>query len=370
MNPVLFSEFRLRELTLPNRVVVSPMAQYSAVHGNATDWHMIHYGGLSMSGAGLLIFEATSVHATAGTSDADLGLYSDDNEEAIKRVVDACRKYGGAKLGLQLQHAGRKGSVAAPWLGRRRLELDQGGWIPVSADAIPYPGRVVPHALTEAEITREIDAFAMAAERAARVGFDLLEIHAAHGYLLHNFLSPLTNQRKDRYGGSSQNRTRIVLDLFKAVRKVWPEDKPIGVRLSATDWVDGGWSVQDSAELARRLKELGCDFISVSSGGSVPEQNIRQYAGYQVPFAREIKEYADIPTIAVGLIRDAQQAESIVRNSDSDLVALAREMLYDPRWPWHAAAELKATTFFPPQYARANPLQDREEFMRAMEIRQ
>lgn len=258
----LFTPFQLRGLELANRIVVSPMAQYSAEEGCAVPWHLMHLGTMAVSGAGLLILEATSVARDARLSRHDLGLWSDANEEALKPVVAFCRKHGHAKLGIQLQHAGRKGSVTVAWEGQREIPLEKGGWVMQGADTIPYPNRTAPMRLDRTQIAATIEDFARAAQRADRLGFDLVELHGAHGYLLHNFLSPLSNRRDDEYGGSPENRMRFVLEVFEAVRAAWPDDKPVGMRLSATDWLEGGWALEDTVALARRLKGLGCDYIT------------------------------------------------------------------------------------------------------------
>jgi 2,4-dienoyl-CoA reductase-like NADH-dependent reductase (Old Yellow Enzyme family) len=365
MPSTLFSPYRLRGLDLANRIVVSPMAQYSAHDGCATQWHSMHLGSLAMSGAGLLIIEATSVQRDGRLSLGDLGLYNDANEAALAPIIAFCREQGGARIGIQLQHAGRKGSVTLAWEGQRPIPVSAGGWPTRSADTIPYPGRFpFPSKLDKAEIEALLTDYAAAAQRADRLGIDLIEIHAAHGYLLHNFLSPLSNQRDDEYGGDLERRMRFVAEVFESIRAVWPMHKPIGVRISATDWVEGGWTLEDSVALAKRLKELGCDYITASSGGTVPEQNIEIKPGYQVPFAERIRRETGISTIAVGLITRAEQAEEIVSSGKADLVALGRGMLYDPRWPWHAAAELGEKVFYPPQYARSHPSMRRGDFLK------
>lgn len=351
----LLSPFRLRGVELANRIVVSPMAQYSAEEGCATAWHLMHLGNLSISGAGLLIIEATSVERDGRLSPGDLGLWCEENETALEPVLAFCRKHGAARIGLQLQHAGRKASATRSWEGQREIPLDQGGWPIRGADAIPYPGRSVPTALDEGMLHSLLQSYTAATRRADRLGIDLIEIHSAHGYLLHSFLSPLSNQRQDGYGGDRERRMRFVLEVFTAVREAWPEHKPVGVRISATDWVDGGWSLDDSVVLATRLKALGCDYITASSGGSVPEQKIIVQPGYQVPFAERIRREAEIPTIAVGLITEPRQAEDILASGHADLIAIGRGMLYNPRWPWHAAAELGEEAFYPPQHQRAHP---------------
>jgi 2,4-dienoyl-CoA reductase-like NADH-dependent reductase (Old Yellow Enzyme family) len=364
MSSSLFSPFRLRGLELPNRIVISPMAQYSAEEGLATEWHKVHLGHLSLSGAGLLIMEATSVTRGARLSPGDLGLWSDAHAERLAPIIEFCRKHGGARLGIQLQHAGRKGSVTVAWEHQREIPIDAGGWEIRGADAIAYPGRSTPVPFTLDEIAELIAEFASAARRADALGLDVVEIHAAHGYLLHNFLSPLSNQRKDKYGGSLENRMRFVLEVFDAVRSVFPQHKPIGVRISATDWAPGGWDIEDSIALATELKARGCDYVTASSGGSVPEQHIPIGPGYQVPFAERIRREVDIATMAVGLITEPRQAETIIGEGQADLVALGRGMLYNPRWPWHAAAELGAEVAFPVQYQRSHPSMRKGNFLR------
>jgi 2,4-dienoyl-CoA reductase-like NADH-dependent reductase (Old Yellow Enzyme family) len=362
----LFSKFKMRGLELSNRIVVSPMGQYSGDEQcSATDWHLMHLGHLSMSGAGLLITEATAVAESARLSKSDLGLYSDANEAALARVVAFCRQKGGAKLGIQLQHGGRKGSITTAWEGQKPIPLDQGGWIPHSASDVPYPGRTAPHALDEQGIKDALKAFADAARRAVRIGFDLVEIHGAHGYLIHNFLSPFSNTRTDRYGGSLEGRMRFALEVFEAVREVVPEDKPVGIRISCTDWADGGWDLDDSVALARELKKRGCDYLTASSGGSVPEQTLKIGPGYQVPFAERIRAETGLATMAVGLITEPRQADAIIASGQADLVALGRGMLFNPRWPWHAAMELGEKVFYPPQYERSHPSMRTGDFLKA-----
>ena len=369
MTSNLFSPFRMRGLELANRIVVSPMAQYSAEEGCATHWHLVHLGTMAVSGAGLLMLEATSVSRAARLSPGDLGLWSDSNEAALAPVVEFCRRHGAAKLGIQFQHAGRKGSVTPAWEGQQEIPPEGGGWPMTGADAIAYPGRSTPARMSREQIGATIADFVAAARRADRLGFDLVELHGAHGYLLHNFLSPLSNRRDDEYGGSPENRMRFVLDLFRAVRAAWPAEKPLGIRLSATDWADGGVTLDDTVELARRLKELGCDYITASGGGTVPHQKIPVAPGYQVPFAERIRGEAGIPTVAVGLITEARQAEEIVAAGRADLVALGRAMLFDPRWPWHAAIELGEEPVFPPQYERAHPAMRGGDFLRPRQQR-
>jgi 2,4-dienoyl-CoA reductase-like NADH-dependent reductase (Old Yellow Enzyme family) len=364
MSHDLFSNFKMRGLALVNRIVVSPMGQYSADNGSATDWHIMHLGHLSLSGAGLLITEATAVEEPGRLSKTDLGLYTDDNEEALARVVAFCRKHGGAKLGSQLYHSGRKGSISTAWEGQKAISPEAGGWTPFSPSDVPYPGRNPPQPLDKAGVKRAIKAFADAAARADRIGFDMIEIHGAHGYLIHNFLSPFANRRTDEYGGSLQGRMRFAIEVFDAVRAVVPERKPIGMRISATDWADGGWTLDDSVVLATELRKHGCDYITASSGGSVPEQTLKVGPGYQVPFAERIRREAGISTIAVGLITEPQQAEDIIASGQADLVALGRGMLFNPRWPWHAAMQFGEQVYYPPQYERSHPKMRAGDFLK------
>ena len=359
----LFTPIPLRGLTLDNRVVVSPMCQYSAVDGNATDWHLMHLGQLSVSGSGLLIVEATAVEARGRITPRCLGLYSDENEAAVARVVGFCREHGNAKLGIQLAHAGRKASSHTPADGRHPLAEGEGAWETVAPSPIPSSSRrAAPRMLDDAGLMGTIDAFVHAARRAERLGFDLIELHMAHGYLLHEFLSPLSNQRDDAYGGSIENRMRFPLQVFDAVREVWPGDKPLGVRISASDWVDGGWDIVDSVTLAEALKVHGCDYVCASSGGVSGEQQITLGPGYQVPFADAIKRRTGIPTMAVGMILEPQHAEALIADGQADMIALARGMLYNPRWAWHAAEVLGASAAYPVQYERSRPAEWPEAF--------
>jgi len=363
MTSQLFSYFRLRSLVLENRIVVSPMCQYSAENGSATDWHLMHLGSLAQSGAGLLFVEATAVAAEGRITQDCLGLYSDDNESAMRRVLDAVRRYSGIPMGIQLAHAGRKGSSLPPWAGGHLQTLEQGGWQPVAPSAVPMlPDEPAPAALDGAGIERIRRAFVTSARRAARLGFDALELHCAHGYLMHEFLSPLSNRRDDRYGGALENRLRLPLEIFDAVREVWPAERPLGVRVSATDWIEGGWDLEQTVVLARALKERGCDWVDASSGGLSPQQKIALAPGYQVPFARRIRADAGVATVAVGLITDPRHAEQIVADGDADLVSLARGMLWDPRWAWHAAAVLGGQVRAPKQYWRAPPREAKDVF--------
>ncbi|HQR21245.1 MAG TPA: NADH:flavin oxidoreductase/NADH oxidase [Burkholderiaceae bacterium] len=358
----LFTPLALRALELPNRIVVSPMCQYSARDGSAGNWHHAHLGSLALSGAGLLCIEATAVAPEGRITPGDLGLYSDANEAALGAVLQMVRAVAPIRVAIQLAHAGRKGSSREPWNGGRLMPPADGGWIPEAPSALAHAsGEAAPRALDERDLVRLRTAFAEAARRAARLGLDAIELHAAHGYLLHEFLSPVANQRGDRYGGSTANRMRFPLEVFDAVRAAFPADRPVGVRISATDWLEGAspprdsWTLEQSLELARELKARGCDWIDVSSGGVSPQQQIRPAPGYQVPFAEIIRNETGLATMAVGLITEPRQAEAIVAEGRADLVALARAMLFDPRWPWRAAAELGGTVPGPRQYWRALP---------------
>ncbi|MDH3063930.1 NADH:flavin oxidoreductase/NADH oxidase [Achromobacter insolitus] len=353
---LLFSPTSIGKLELANRIVIAPMCEYSAEDGLATDWHMIHLGHLALSGAALLFVEATAVEPEGRITPGDLGLWSDDTEAAIGRVVAAVRRYSPIKLGIQLGHAGRKASSEAPWNGGQLIPPSAGGWQGWAPSAVPHkPSEPAPHALDGAGLARIRDAFVASARRAVRLGFDAIELHAAHGYLLHQFLSPLSNRRDDAYGGSLENRMRFPLEVFQALREATPSSLALGVRVSATDWVEGGWDLEQTLVLAQALKERGCEFIDVSSGGVSSQQKIPVGPNYQVPFADEIKRKVGMPTITVGLITEAQQAEDILAKGQADLVALARGMLYDPRWPWHAAAQLGGQVSAPRQYWRSQP---------------
>jgi len=348
----LFQPLTLRGLTLANRIIVSPMCEYYSDDGFATDWHVVHLGSRAVGGAGLVMTEATAVTPEGRISPQDLGIWRDDHVETLSRVTHFIRSQKRAS-GIQLAHAGRKGSTRRPWDGQGAVE---GGWQPVAptpaAFAAGYP---VPRALDTQGLTDVVDAFGAAARRARAANFDVVEVHAAHGYLLHEFLSPLSNTRDDGYGGSFDNRTRLCLEVVDAVRAVWPERLPVFVRLSATDWVEGGWDIEQSIELARRLEARGVDLIDCSSGGNVATARIPIGPGYQVPFAERIRREAMIPTGAVGLITDDVQANTIVVDGQADCVLLAREMLRDPYWPLRAARELGVPIDWPAQYLRAAP---------------
>lgn len=354
----LFSPLRIGPLTLPNRIVVPPMCQYSSQDGRASSWHHAHWPQLALSGAGLVIIEATAVEPAGRISWADLGLWDDATEQAFGAALAAARQWSPAAIGVQLAHAGRKASSHRPWEHEGRpLDPDDGrAWQTVSACAQGYrPSDPTPQALDEAGIGRVVEAFVDSARRAVRVGVDLIELHAAHGYLLHQFLSPLSNRREDGYGGTLDGRMRLALRVFDAVREAVPAGVALGVRISATDWVPGGWDLPQSLVLARALQARGCDFIHVSSGGLDARQKIVLQPGYQVPFADAIRREVDMPVIAVGLITEPAQAEAILAAGQADAIAVGRGLLFDPRWPWHAAAALGASLETAPQYLRAAP---------------
>lgn len=350
----LFTPLQLRELTLPNRIQVSPMCQYSAIDGSLTDWHLMHYGSLALSGAGLLVLEATHVTRDGRITHGCSGLYSDDNEAALARVLRFCRAHSGIAIGIQLAHAGRKASSQRPWEGRGTLGAGDDPWPVVAPSALAFaPGWPLPHALGRDALRTIRDRFVQATVRAARLGLDLIEVHAAHGYLLSTFLSPLSNRREDEYGGSLDNRMRFLLETFTAMRAVWPAARPMGVRLHGTDWLAGGWTVEDAVACARALQRLGCDYVTVSSGGVAASAQIPVGPGYQVPLAEAVRRETGLPTCAVGLITEPAQAEAIVAEGRADQVALARALLFNPHWPWAAAAALGAQVAVPPQYERA-----------------
>lgn len=355
MTAALFTPYVLSGLPLPNRVVVSPMCQYMAQEGVPGDWHLVHLGQFAQASPGLIMVEATGVVPEGRITPRCTGLYSDESERAFARIVSAMRALGGSRVGIQLSHAGRKASTLAPWDGGGEVPGAE-AWQTVAPSAIPYlPGWRAPRAMTLDDIEALKASFADAARRAARCGFDLVELHAAHGYLLHQFLSPLTNRRADRYGGPLENRMRLTLEVFAAVRAAVGEAMPVIVRISATDWVEDGWDLASSVVLARELKALGCEMIDVSSGGLDQSQKIVAGPGYQAAFSGTIRCEAAIATMAVGQITQAIQAETILRSQQADLVALARGMLWNPRWTWHAAAELGEEMELPAPYARANP---------------
>lgn len=350
---LLFEPIQVRSITFRNRIVVSPMCQYSAEEGFANDWHLVHLGSRAVGGAALVIVEATAISPEGRISPGDLGIWLDDHIPALSRIAAFIHEQGSV-AGIQIAHAGRKASHAAPWTNGSFLSEEEGGWKTVAPSALPFAaGDSLPHALTPEGIENVIIDFHAAAKRALEAGFKVLEIHAAHGYLLHEFLSPLSNFRTDEYGGSFENRIRLLVEVTEAVRRVWPEELPLFVRISASDWVEGGWTPDDSAQLAAVLKEKSVDVIDCSSGGNVPNAQIPAGPNYQVPFAEKIKKGAAIMTGAVGIITDARQAEDILQKGQADFVLLAREMLRDPYFPMHAAQQLGVEIKWPLQYERA-----------------
>lgn len=353
----LFQPITLGSLTLSNRIVIAPMCQYSAEEGRMTDWHAIHLGQLAQSGAGVLTIEATAVTPEGRISYGDVGLWNDDTEAAMAHVLETVRRWSDMPIAIQLAHAGRKASTDKPWDGGGQIAPDAlNGWQTLSASAIPFDAHEnPPEALDAQGLARIRDAFADAARRSARLGLDAIQIHAAHGYLLHQFLSPLSNRRTDEYGGSLENRMRFPLEVFDAVRAAFPADRPVTVRVSGTDWVEGGWDAAQTVAFSKALEARGAAAIHVSSGGLAAEQKIPVGPNYQVPLARAVKEAVSIPVIAVGLITEPEQAEAIIATGEADMIALARTVLYDPRWPWHAAAALGAQVTAAPQYLRSQP---------------
>ena len=354
MTATLFTPFAVRSVTLRNRILVSPMCQYSSTDGFATDWHLVHLGSRAVGGAAAVMVEATAVSPEGRISPHDLGIWKDAHIEALRRVTRFIAEQGSVP-GIQLAHAGRKASVDAPWRGGRTLDASEGGWRPLYApSAEAFSSRTpVPVEMSTGDIERIIGDFAHAAARALSAGFQVIELHAAHGYLLHEFLSPLSNRRTDTYGGSFENRIRFTLETIDAVRQVWPDDLPLFVRLSSTDWTDGGWDIAQSTELSRILHGRGVDLVDASSGGNVAGAKIPVGPGYQVAFAEAIRRNAGIPTGAVGLITDPHQADEIIRRGKADVVILARELLRDPNWPLRAARELGVKVKWPEQYQRA-----------------
>jgi 2,4-dienoyl-CoA reductase-like NADH-dependent reductase (Old Yellow Enzyme family) len=360
----LFTPFTVGGLALRNRIVIAPMCQYSADDGRATDWHLIHLGHLALSGAALLTIEATAVLPEGRISPRDLGLWSDDTEAALGRTLESVRRWSDMPIAIQLAHAGRKASTRVPWEGGGQIPPDApGGWQTVAPSALSFAdGQHPPQALDSRGLGRVRDGFAAAAGRAARLGLDAVQIHAAHGYLLHEFLSPLSNRRTDAYGGPLENRMRFPLEVFDAVRAAFPPDRPVTVRVSGTDWAPGGWDIEQTVAFARALEARGCAGIHVSSGGLTPAQTVPIGPSYQVPLARAVKAATSMPVVAVGLINDFDQAEAIVGTGDADLIAIARAILYDPRWPWHAAAHLGGRVRAPHQYLRSQPSRHRDLF--------
>jgi 2,4-dienoyl-CoA reductase-like NADH-dependent reductase (Old Yellow Enzyme family) len=353
----LFNSFQVGGLTLSNRIVIAPMCQYSAVDDSMTDWHLIHLGHLALSGAGLLTIEATAVVPEGRITYADVGLWSDGNEAAIARTLESIRRYSDIPIAIQLSHAGRKASTEVPWQGGAQLPPSgPNGWQTLAPSPIPFaPGQNAPTTLDRDGLKRVRDAFVAAAKRAQRIGLQAVQLHGAHGYLLHQFLSPLSNHRDDEYGGGLEGRMRFPLEVFEAVRAALPSKFPVTMRASGTDWAPGGWDLEQTIAFARELEARGCDGMHISSGGLTPAQKIPVGPSYQVPLARGVKAAVRMPVIAVGLITDYEQAEAIISTGDADLVALARGVLYDPRWPWHAAAHFGARVKAPPQYLRCQP---------------
>ncbi|MFK3974933.1 NADH:flavin oxidoreductase/NADH oxidase [Shewanella vesiculosa] len=353
----LFESLKMGQLTLENRVIIAPMCQYSADEGAATDWHTLHWGRFALSGAGLFILEATAVNPTGRITYADLGLWDDRTEQALAKSLAVARRYSTMPIAIQLSHAGRKASTQKPWDGGNIIAADQtNGWRPVAPSPIPFTlDGPRPEAASIIDIGHIVADFAAAAKRAERLGIDAIEVHAAHGYLIHQFLSPLSNQRDDQYGGSIENRMRLLLEIIDAIRAAVSDKITLGVRISATDWVDGGWDLEQSIILAKALTVKGCQFIHVSTAGLSPQQQIPVAPEFQVPFADAIKHAVDIPVIAVGLIDKPKAADEIIATGKADAVALARGILYNPHWVWHAAAELEAQVTAPPQYLRSSP---------------
>ena len=356
MTAPLFSPFRLRSVEFPNRIGVSPMCQYSSQDGFAGEWHLVHLGSRAQGGAGLVIVEATAVLPEGRISPSDLGIWKDDHIPSLRRIVEFVHSQG-SRIGLQLAHAGRKASTASPFARQGLVLPADGGWQPVAPSAIAFApdDYAVPAALDGPGVTAVVEAFRSAARRALEAGFDFVEVHAAHGYLLHEFLSPLANHRSDAYGGSFHNRIRLLLEVVEAARQVWPERLPLFVRISATDWAEGGWTADESVELAPHLRDHGVDLVDCSSGGLVPHQKIPVAPGYQVGFASRIRRETGIPTAAVGLLTDPIQANTIVGSGEADLVLLARAELRDPYWTLHAALALGESVSWPRQYLRAAP---------------
>jgi len=356
MSSQLFTPLQIGNRQLANRITIAPMCQYSAVEGSMSDWHLMHLGSLAISGASMLVIEMTGVTPEAHITPYCVGLYSDTNEAAMKRVVDYVRGISPILLGVQLAHAGRKGSSQRPWQGHGPLQANEGAWQTQAPSAVPLAaGWPVPHAMGKADMQQLTQAFVQAAQRAARVGLDFIEMHSTHGYLLSEFLSPLSNRRTDEYGGSLENRMRFPLEVFRAIRTAFPADRAVGAKISGSDFVDGGFSPDDAVVYARALKAAGCAYVTVSGGGVVLDAKIPVGPGYQVPFAERVKKETGITTGAVGMITDPQQAEAIIAGGQADFISLARVMLFNPRWPQHAAVALGVEVPYPPQYERAAP---------------
>jgi 2,4-dienoyl-CoA reductase-like NADH-dependent reductase (Old Yellow Enzyme family) len=352
-HPNLFTPIQLGGITLPNRIVVSPMCQYQANDGCMSDWHLIHLGQLSYSGAGLVMIEATGVTREGRITHGCTGLYSEPNEAAMKRVIDACRRLREAPIGIQIGHAGRKASVHVPWAGGKPLGAGESPWQTVAPSAIPFAdGWHTPHELSAAEIQGLVEAFVAASLRAKRIGFDLVELHSAHGYLLHAFQSPISNKRTDAYG---KDRLKFPLEVAAAVREAWPKDRALGARITGSDFAEGGLTPDDAVTYARALKRIGFDYVCVSAGNIVANLRFPTGPGYQVPFAEKVKQNTDIRVRAVGMIADPEQAEDIVSSGKADMVAMARAFLDNPRWVWHAAERFGVKIDYPPSYARSHP---------------
>jgi len=350
--PKLFEPIRIGGVTLPNRIAVSPMCQYSADDGSMTDWHLVHLGSMACSGAGLVMVEATGVTREGRISHGCTGLYNEHNEAAMQRVVDACRRLTRSPIGVQLAHAGRKASAQVPWMGGKPLGATESPWQTVAPSAIAYGENwPLPHSLSESEIKGLVDSFAAAARRALSIGFDLIELHAAHGYLLHEFLSPLSNQRKDAYGAE---RMKFPLEVARALRDAWPKDRALAARISGSDWAEGGFEIEGAVAFAKQLKATGFDFVCVSSAAIVPQQKIKVEPGYNVPFAARIRKDAGIATRVAGMIVDPLFAEGVLQSGAADMICLARALLDNPRWVWHAAERFGVKLDYPPQYARAH----------------
>jgi 2,4-dienoyl-CoA reductase-like NADH-dependent reductase (Old Yellow Enzyme family) len=351
----LFDPLPIRGITLPNRIAVSPMCQYSSTDGFANDWHLVHQGCRAVGGAGLVFTEATAVLPEGRITPGDMGIWKDAHIDFLSRITQFLISQGSVP-GMQLAHAGRKGSTQKPWVGSSKLSPDEGAWVPVAPSARAYSDHyAMPEALTAEGIRNVVDAFAQCARRSLQAGYQVLEIHSAHGYLIHEFLSPLSNERTDQYGGSFENRTRLAREIVTAVRKQWPEHLPLFIRISATDWKKGGWDLDQSVELARQLAPLGVDLVDCSSGALVPDQEIVPGPGFQVPFAERIRREVGVMTAAVGLIETKEQAEEILARNRADLVLMAREFLREPYWPLRAAREMKHKISWPVQYHRAAP---------------
>lgn len=352
----LFEPLELRGLRLENRIVIEPMTQFSTVDGVAGDWHIMHLGQFAVSGAGMVLSESCYIESIARNHPNCLAIYTDEQEAAIARVCRFFEAHGNAAFGPQLCHGGRKASSRPHWEGGGKLDLKDGGYEAVAPSPVPvHPGWPVPRELSVKDIQSIVEMFAASATRAARAGCKVLQLHAAHGYLIHEFLSPVTNLRNDRYGGSLENRMRFGLEVFEAVRAVWPEQAPIGVRISAIDWIVDGWTLDQTLVFAKRLDDAGCDFIDVSTGGLAPQQRVETGPGYQVEYAAAVKQAVKMKVVAVGQITEPRQAETILRSNQADMIGLARIALYNPRWPWLAARELGADLRYPKQYERAHP---------------